>query len=178
VTAHQTKIDVLRTQLRFIYNSYRTALLNRKYYGEKLARYQTYNSYMEIAIAIGATGSGGVAGFAIWGTITGKWAWIGISSVATVLSILKPILQTGKAIEKYTKLYVGHTNIFLDLKGIVEEIEVSKTMSKKIEDKYNSIRHFIKELGGLDDPKPDLVLIRKLQVLVNAEIAPESLWVP
>ncbi len=174
----ESEVDALRVQLKYIYNSYRTSLLNKKYYGEKLSTQMRNNFWMEIAIAIGATGSSGIAGLAIWGTITGKWTWLGISSLAAVLSVIKPVLQLGRVIERYTKLYVGHTNIFLELKSIIEEIEVNRSIPKKIEQKYTEIRHLIKELGGLDDPKPDVVLIKKLQESVNQEILPESLWYP
>lgn len=178
VIATINEVDALRVQLRQIYNTYRTALLNRKYYGHKLSRYQDYNFYTEIAIAIGATGSGGIAGLAIWGTITGKFAWLTISGGATVLSVIKPVLQFGKQIEKYTKLNTGHTSIYLELKAIVEDIERSRSVPRKLEDKYSSIRLLIKELGGLDDPRQNDVLIRSLQSKVNEEIRPEDLWMP
>jgi len=171
-------MDVLRAHLRQIYNTYRTALLNRKYYGCKLACYQKYNFWLDVAIAIGATGSSGVAGLAIWGTITGKFTWLVISGVATVLSVIKPILQLGKHIEKYTKLYTGHTSIYLELKAMVEDIEISRAVPRKWVDRYSSIRLLIREFAGLDDPKPDDTLIRTLQTRINEEINPADLWVP
>jgi hypothetical protein len=112
-------VESVLTQLRYIYNSYRTALLNRKYYGSRLVLSQRYNSVMEIAIAVGAAGSGGVAGLAVWGTITGQYAWLWISGIATVLGVVKPILQIGAKIENYTKLYSGYSNVYLELKSVV-----------------------------------------------------------
>jgi hypothetical protein len=171
-------VESRKTQLRYIYNSYRTALLNRKYYGHRLTLFQKYNTVAEIFIAIGAAGSGGVAGLAIWGSITGQYAWLFISGIATVLGVVKPVLQFGRHIENYTKLYAGHSNVYLDLKSVVEDIEVSRSLPPKLADKYESIRKRIVELGGLDDPKPDKKLILKLQGQVNEEIPAESLWVP
>src|SRR5271165_511917 len=97
------------TLLMYIYDTYRTAALNRSYYASKLAKYQTYNSIMEVSIAVGATGSGGVAGLAIWGSLSGQYAWLFVSGIATVLGVVKPILQFGKEIEKYSTLYSGHS---------------------------------------------------------------------
>ncbi len=171
-------VESIRTQLRYIYNSYRTALLNRKYYGSRLVLFQRYNSIMEIAIAVGAAGSGGVAGLAIWGTITGQYAWLWISGIATVLGVVKPILQIGAKIENYTKLYSGYSNVYLELKSVVEDIEVSRSIPPKLTERYDSIRKRITDLGGLDDPRPNNGLIKKLQTQVNQEIPPESLWVP
>jgi len=45
------------------------------------------------------------------------------------------LLQLGKQIEKYTKLYTGYTGVYLDLKYIVEDIEKSKTVTRKVEDR-------------------------------------------
>jgi hypothetical protein len=147
--------ESVKTQLRYIYNSYRTSLLNRKYYGHRLTVFQSYNTVAEIFIAIGAAGSGGVAGLAIWGSITGQYAWLSISGIATVLGVIKPVLHFGRQIENYTKLYAGYSNVYLELRSIVEDIEVSKSLPSKLADKYESIRKRISELGGLDDPKPD-----------------------
>lgn len=167
-----------RIQLKYIYDAYRNAALNRAYYGERLMRFQKYNSWIEIAIALGATGSGGVAGLAIWGTITGAYAWLLISGVATVLGVVKPVLQWGKVIENYSKLYTGHTNIYLELKALVEDIDVNRNVSEKLKEKYSSSRQLLKELGALDDPKPDNALIKELQQRINREIPPEALWMP
>ncbi len=68
--------------------------------------------------------------------------------------------------------------MYLDLKSIVKDIEVSKSIPPKLADKYETIRKRIAELGGLDDPRPDKKLILKLQREVNEEIPAESLWLP
>lgn len=165
-------------QLRYIYNSYRTALLNRKYYGRRLLIHQRYNFLMEVAIAVGATGSAGVASLAIWGTLTGQYAWLVISGLATVLGVVKPILQTSAKIENYSKLYVGHGGIYLDLKAIVEDIEVSRSIPPSILQQYADLRKKTNDLRGLDDPRPSITTIKRLQTEVNEEIPPESLWFP
>jgi hypothetical protein len=61
--------------LTIIHNEYRTALLNRKYYGARLERYRTINRWFEIAIALGATTGTGIAGLAIWKQGYGTAAW-------------------------------------------------------------------------------------------------------
>jgi hypothetical protein len=129
-------------------------------------------------IAIGATSSGGVAGLAIWGTITGQYVWLWISGAATVVSVIKPAFQFGKSIENYTKLWAGHTNIHLTLREVVEDINTKKAISSDTAKKYLESRQLNKELGGLDDPKPRERLVRSFQALVNREIPPESLWMP
>ena len=94
------------------------------------------------------------------------------------MSVVKPVLQLGHAIENYSKLYSGSTAIYMELKAMIEEIHVAQTISTKLRDKYASARQVFKELAGLDDPKPNKRLIADLQARVNVEIPPESLWYP
>ena len=172
------KTETLRSSLTNIYDAYRTALLNRQYYGHRLTYTRRLSFWFDILIAIGATGSGGVAGLAIWGTITGQYIWLWISGVATVFSVVKPTLQFSQSIENYTKLYAGHTNIYLTLKEIVEEVNTARRISSDSIRKYRASRQLNRELGGYDDPKPDKALVERLQRQVNKEIPPEILWMP
>ena len=166
-------------QLQYIYDAYRDAALNRLYYGVKLARYRRFNFWIEIAIAIGAAGSsGGIAGLAVWGTLPGNYAWLAISGIATVLAVLKPVIQLANRIENYTKLYAGYTNIFLELEEIVEEIGVAHAITEKTRDRYVRSRQLLRELAPLAEPSRSKQLIAKLQEQVNRDIPPESLWTP
>lgn len=174
---HNEEYD-LRTELKFIYDTYRTAYLNRKYYGWRLNTYQRYNTIMEIAIAIGATGSGGVAGLAVWGSISGQYAWLWVSGTATVLGVIKPILQLGQRIENYTKLYVGHGTAYLTLKSMVQDIEVSRSVPPNLKEQYSTIRKQLTELGGNDDLRPNRKAIKSFEEEVREEIPIDSLWYP
>jgi hypothetical protein len=73
--------------------------------------------------------------------------------MATVLGVVKPILQIGAKIENYTKLYSGYSNVYLELKSVVEDVEVSRSISPKLTERYDPIRKRITDLGGLDDPR-------------------------
>jgi hypothetical protein len=168
---------VNRDELQYIYDAYRDAALNRTYYGARLAGYRQLNFWIEIAIAVGAAGSsGGIAGLAVWGTLPGNYAWLAISGLATVLAVLKPVLQLANRIENYTKLYAGYTNIFLELKDIVEDIGVAHAISEKTRERYVSSRQLLRELAPLVDPNRSERLVRKLQNEINREIPPENLW--
>lgn len=57
-----------------IYDALRDFLLNQKYFGYRLTLYRKYNFWMEMLIAIGATGSG-VAGFSLWQKNYGQLIW-------------------------------------------------------------------------------------------------------
>jgi len=169
---------VNRRQLEYIYDAYRTSALSRTYYGIKLARYRRCNFWIEIAIAIGATGSGGIAGLAVWGTLPGNYVWLVVSGISTALAVVKPILQLAARIENYTKLYAGYTSIYLELKDIAEEISIYHMISEKTEERYRGSRQLLRELAPLVDPNPSKPLIRKLQEQINGQIPADGLWMP
>ena len=128
---------------------------------------------------MGATSSsGGIAGLAVLHSRPDNYAWLIISALAAVLAVLKPILQLADRIENYTKLYAGYTNIFLELKNIVEDIGVSHEISEEVRERYKRSRQLLRELAPLVEPNRNKRLIGRLQEQVNRDIPPESLWVP
>src|SRR5689334_15071289 len=95
---------LLVAHLDEIYSTYRTAALNKAYYGGMLSRYQRRNTIFEIAIAVGATSSG-VSGLALWSQPYGKATWGVITAISSLLAVAKPILQMNKKVERYSKLF-------------------------------------------------------------------------
>src|SRR5215470_9919088 len=74
-----------------VYNEYRTALLNVKYYGHKLRWAERANLFCELAIGVVSAASG-VSGWAIWGTGAGKYIWSIVAGAAALSAVVKPIL--------------------------------------------------------------------------------------
>jgi hypothetical protein len=173
-----TEAESTRALLDIIYNSYRQQLLNSMYYTARLATYRKYNLWMELAIAVGATGSGGIATLAIWGSITGQYAWLTISGVAALLGVIKPVLQLSKEIEKFTGLSTGHSSVYYDLKHLAEDIAISRSIPQGIVEKFSSIRERVANLGFHPAAHSHTALIQKLQAQVNDAIPLEKLWYP
>jgi hypothetical protein len=169
--------DALAVRLIRIYDAFRTAALNRAYYGSRLALYRNANFWLEIAVAVGATSSG-VAGLAVWKTAQGQDVWLAISAVATVLGIMKPILQLGDAIENYSKLFAEHTGVYFELKSIVEDIEIGQAISAEVWNRYLASRKIFSELGARDDVKPSAKVLKDLQAGINMQFPPERFWMP
>lgn len=152
--------QVNRAQLQYIYDAYRIAALNKKYYGRRLASYRRLNFWIEIAIAIGTTGSGGIAGLAIWGTLPGSYMWLVLSGIAAVLAVVKPVLQLADRIENYTKLYAGYVGAFVELQDICEEISVAHAITDGLKERYGRSRKILRELAPLAEPDPDTRLVK------------------
>jgi len=165
-----------REHLRQIYDHYRTASLNRKYYACRLKKTKQWNAAIEILQAV--ANSSAVASFAIWNHPYGKTVWGSIMAVATLVAVVKPILQLGKSIERYGELYMSYTAVFYDLKDFVEEAAVSKSVSEETLKDFKAVHKKVKDLSIRDDISPSVKLLRRFQKEVNAEIPPGSLWMP
>lgn len=162
--------------LRLLHNEYRTALLNRKYYGCRLARFQTLNKWFEGLIAVGASGSG-VAGLALWKTETGVYVWGAISGASIILAVLKPIIGLSKEIERYSKLAGEYASLSESLRQIEADVTANQEIRTEQVDAFRQLLGRNAELSALDDQHPDRNLIKRLQEEVISETS-GALWVP
>lgn len=168
--------DELRRQLIELYDCYRTSILNRKYYGHRLARTRLLNRTIEIILAISAASA--VGAWALWQTSIGTIIWETLFSCATIIAVINPFLKLNDEIERYVKLYAGHsTNIYL-LKKIVSDIARTRRLTTEQAITYSNILDSICNLAPYDDPKPKSNLISRYFDEVNKEVPPESLWMP
>jgi hypothetical protein len=167
-----------RGYLDIIHDEYRTALMNKKYYGARLERFKRINRLLEIAIALGATTGTGVAGLAIWKQGYGTPAWAVISGLAIILSAIKPILDYPKQIERYAKLAGEYAAHFETLRIMQQDINASRKLTTEQVETFNQVRKRSAELAVLDDAHPNASTLRRAFDEVKKEIPPEALWMP
>jgi hypothetical protein len=163
-----TQIVAADYDLREIDTRYRAAKLSQMYYGVKLARWRTIHTWMDVAIAVGTTGSG-VASLAIWQGFAGQYVWLFISGIATVLATIKPGIDVAGRIDRYSNLQSSLGAICVEFEDLISEINRSLTISSKSRAKYSEVRKRMRQLKGLEVPLPDANLVRQLQVEVDAE---------
>src|SRR5216684_5298611 len=97
--ADRKPAEVNNGRLRQIYDAYRSALLNRKYYGCQLDSYRKMNRASDIVLAIATPGM--VGAWAIWHSQTGQLLWGVIASSVSLLAVVKPIFNWSKEIDRY-----------------------------------------------------------------------------
>jgi len=158
-------------------NTYRTALMNRKYYGYRLSTVRTCNRALEILIAVGT--SSAIGAWAIWkSTSIGANAWTIVAGLAVLFAVVKPILNLSKDVERYSKLFVGHGDVYYDLKTITMELARLRDYTDKMNETFQKTLERIKQLALEDDPRIDEKLRRRCFKEVKEEIPVESLWWP
>lgn len=169
-------MDELRNRLIQIYDEYRTALLNGKYYARRLALYRNLDLWSEIVAALGT--SSAIGSWALWKTTFGANGWTLLAGAAVIVSLLKPILQFGKSREKYAKLFSGYNSLGLGFRFLIAEVKIKKAVD---ESQLQTVHQFfdqLRELAKDDDPHPPTRLLHRLVDEVNQEVPPSSLWMP
>lgn len=161
---------------KHIYNQYRTTLLNQKYHSHKLKVVKLQILYIDIAIIVGAAGSG-ISGWQLWESPCGLEIWGGITGFSALLATIKPILNLPSRVELYSKLYSGHSKIYNEIKALVMSIDRAPLTEKESET-FDDIFLRFGKLTELEEPISGRKLIKKLQKEVNIEIPPQSLWMP
>lgn len=165
-----------RVKLRHLYDMYRTAALNRKYYGHKLITSRRVNLSLELLLAVMA--SSAIGAWALWKNEPGSTTWALLSSAAAVVAVAKPLVQIPKQIEKYSKLFVGHTDVCLDLQRLVGDVQQARKLPDHAQEVLSSAFERIKKMAPDDDPKPSPRLLRKYYAEVTREIPVNRLWFP
>jgi hypothetical protein len=86
--------DALYEHLLRVYDDYRTARMNQKYYARRLSTYKRLNLTFEGALGVGTSGT--IGSLAIWQTAIGTFAWALIAGATAIIAVLKPIIPISK----------------------------------------------------------------------------------
>jgi hypothetical protein len=168
--------EFLLRSLDHEYRLYRESRINQKYYAHRLVVYSRYNFAYEVALAIG--GSGAIATWAIWKSGTWHSVWAVIIGFVAVLAALKPLLQLGKQIERYSQRHAEWNTHYLELKDLVEAIQTARTIDSEMLNSFEAARARQKKIRTADDPGISKRLMNRFTAEAEAEIAEENLWRP
>lgn len=173
--ANEPQSDLCR-RLWFLYNSYRDAAMNRKYYGIRLGRTRRLAMALDVLVAVGTSSS--VGGWVIWKDSAGAATWAVLSGIAAVIAVVKPLLKLTDKVERYSKLFVGHGEALYDLKAAVGAVAAAGDYPESLSRKVDGTIERFKRLAEHDDPQPHKRLLRLAYEEVKREIPVESLWIP
>ncbi|MBY0572205.1 MAG: hypothetical protein K2P84_00865 [Undibacterium sp.] len=161
-----------------IYDNYRSARLNVKYYCCRLVFYEKWNFAFEILIAIAAPSSV-ISGVLFLQTQSGLAVWKFISAVAAIVGFLKPFLKFGHKIKFYEQTLSGYRALEYDLYEIILKIRDEGTYSASSKKMFEAAMKKKKVLvTNPPENTPNEKLVAKLTEEVNQEIPTESLYFP
>jgi hypothetical protein len=161
-----------------LYDQLRTARLNVKYFGVKLCRVERVSFALDFILMVAAPSSA-VAGLWFWNTPTGEIIWRYFGIVAALAAILKPLLSFSKKIISYSDILAGYRILEHELSSIKEQVILSGTYNKKMQDKFLRLLEKEKDLIGKDpDSMIDQRLRKKCTSEVNEELPAQGFFVP
>lgn len=161
-----------------IYDNYRTARLNVKYYCIRLERLERWNTILEVLVAITAPGSV-ISGLWFLKTQSGVEIWKFVSATAGVAGFLKPFLKLGQKIKFYEQTLSGYRALEYDLYEIILRIRDDGAYSPASKKMFEATMKKKKVLAtNPPENTHNKKLIDRLFQEVIAEIPTESLYIP
>ena len=160
-----------------VYDLYRTARLNVKYYGYRLSRMQRINITMQIIIAVSASSTVGTAWLLNEGIGEVVWKFLGL--VAAILAVSAPLINLAEHIRKYDEALVGWRGLHHDLQKITLLITQKQAYDLQCSNEFQLV---IDRKGSLDRGAPekqeDTTLKKRFEEEVNRELPVDPFYVP
>ena len=161
-----------------VYDLYRTARLNVKYFSGRLNKLQRLNFWMEFILAATASSSA-IAAFALWQTSIGGKVWQILGALAAILAIMKPLLNLTEKIRKIEEVITGYRVLENDLKKIEVLIRQRKAYDKELSDKFLAALDRMDELIiRYTESSEDEKLKKRCQDEVLHELPPDHFYIP
>jgi hypothetical protein len=107
----------------------------------------------------------------------GKTSWALFVGVVGIMSVLKPILQLPKAIERYSKLHIAYCELGFAFRDLVDEVQSTGGITQTIMDSRAKADGRLRELALQDSVTPNR-LLRKCQSDVKRRIPSFDSWCP
>jgi hypothetical protein len=160
-----------------LYDDLRTARLNELYYTDRLSVWSKIIGTNDLLIAFGTAASP----VAFWKASSDPGlhiTWIILSVVTFALGALKPTLSLQDRLKVYSELKAQYCELFYNLHELRKEAAARQSYTDDIERQFVLLGRGFGRLAAKDRWKPRHALLEKLQLQVNKEIPPESLWMP
>jgi len=161
-----------------VYDLYRTARLNTKYYSALLHIAERRNFILELILLCAAPTSA-VAGLWFWDTDIGKEVWKYFGIIAAFAAVIKPLLSLPKKMKEYESLVSGYKMLEHDLQEITIAISEKKKYDKVAQTDFKKA---MKRKGTLVGKEPDAKVHKKIKKICESEVIQElpssSFYVP
>lgn len=176
--ATETAKDVkygFEAELRRLADLLRSARLNQLYYGQCLQRYRTRSKWLDGLLALGT--SGAVASWALWSTPIGALAWQILAAVVALVTVLRPLFDFPRRIERYSGLFGRYTDLYYELRGLHADVRQTGRFDDSVRRVLDRAEAKYRALAPEDDPSYSIEKVASLTERVNKELPKEYLWI-
>lgn len=159
--------------LVLVYDLYRSALLNARYYGHRADATSRANRTLQIATAVCSSAT-------LVGVIQSTWppAALVLTAAGALVSAVFPLLGLADRAARFERLHFSYQTLYHQIDLLVGRIRSSHDFTAEGHASYELLSQLYAQLGPLDEPRPNQTLIRQLTEKVNGLIPADSLWLP
>jgi len=158
-------------------NMLRNAKLSTLSYEDRLWWANFWYFAFEICIAAGAasaTGTG-VAALTIWKAGIGVYIWYAVTTSATILAFLMPIVAPGERLQTYSRQHQGWYGLYLSFERLLLSVRQSDQFSDEDHKTFTQLFDRRTALNLADVKCLNARLVKRLKNQVNEEIPAEDL---
>lgn len=160
-----------------VYDEFRTARLNMRYYERQLNALRRKNIIIEFVLALSV--SSGVAGLWLWQNAVGGFIWKALVTVAAFLAILKPLIKLSDQIQQKSEILTSW-RLFDD--GLQNLTLVVKERRNYDEEMLNRFHTLMETKSTIVQREPLECIDEKLRTKcfqqVNQELPFDNFFVP
>ncbi|NQU28148.1 MAG: hypothetical protein HQ528_07670 [Candidatus Marinimicrobia bacterium] len=161
-----------------IYDEYRTARLNVKYYSALLYKAENKITWINRFLLVTAPGSI-VAGLWFWDFTIGQITWKIFGVIAAFLVTIQPTFNFTSKIKKYECKRYGYQELHNELDLIVIQIATNKKYTENLKNEFHQIMSNKSGLKGYDDGRNENKRIKKRCTSeVKRELPTRSFFIP
>lgn len=161
-----------------VYNLWRTARLNVKYYSARIETVESQHFWMDAIVAVTAPGSA-IAGLAFIQTGAGQAIWSFFCVVAAIVAVIKPLLKIPKKLKAYEETLVGYKALDHDLQRISARIKTARAYTVELQElTVRAIERKAEIACKETESKENKKLKVRLTAEVNQELPVGSFYVP
>ena len=172
----QHRSDTTRAELQTLYDLYRTADLNVRYYGLKANRLMSRYRWLQALSALSSAAA--VAGAVQNVPVFGKSIWVAFATVAAVTTAVASVYDLPNRISRLEHLHVAYVELFHQLELLLHEIRRNVYMTDENLGMSRVLQQLYTRMGPKDETAPDRKLLSILQSEVNRALPPERMWMP
>lgn len=173
-----TIYDYTPIQARVIalHDSYRTSLMNARYYARRLHVLKQCSLAADIVTALAA--SAAFAGLTIWKTDTGTWGFTAVLGLSAIISAIRSVLRLPEKIERYSKLHYGYMELYYRIESLISEMRTSPRIDEEHLKKSTELSDRFRTMALEGDAYQDQKTLLKEQDEIERIIPAEHLWLP
>ena len=160
-----------------IYELLCTSRMNAIYCERRLRELQLISLFMEILIALFATGSGAVANKTI-ATIFGANTWQYLIAITAIIAIIRPIYAPAKKIENLTRQQHKYGANYFALKKLAFVIRQGGIVKDENRRRFGEIFDRHAQASTDDETAPSGRHIKRARAQTASELPKESFWWP